>query len=189
MKAKNRHRGRLTLVCLGAVIILAIGADIGWRMYKTKVTNPYYPKAQVLMNSPQATSSPAVSSSPEASVGSSAVAVTSAPQAASTSGGIVIMSPTQGSTVASGATVTGQAKVSQSKLYFLLKGGKSGQLASGVIQVTPNVSSFESYTFKLAFTNQVQSGTDQGVLEVYTVSPGDGSETDVASVNVNIQGS
>jgi len=100
---------------------------------------------------------------------------------------ITITSPTQGGTVASGTTVKGTARVTATKLYFRLKAGKSGQLASGVIGIPASPNSPVGYSFELQFTNQVYGGLDQGNLETYTLDA-NGVESNVVSLLVNIQG-
>jgi hypothetical protein len=78
--------------------------------------------------------------------------------------------------------VSGQANITAGQqVYYRLKGGNSGQLASG--QFTASGGSF---SFELAFTNQVKDGADQGTLEVYTLDGG-GAQSNIASVNVTIQ--
>ncbi len=111
------------------------------------------------------------------------IAPTTAPQTSNDSK-ITIASPTQGGIVSDGTQVSGIADTSSNVLYYRLKGGATGQIASGQIGITPNQSS--PYSFKLGFTNSVSKGGDQGELEVYTLNA-NGVADSIASVAVNIQ--
>jgi hypothetical protein len=96
---------------------------------------------------------------------------------------IVISAPTQGATVRDGSTVSGTATVASGVLYWRLKGGQSGQLGSGQLNVAAGQAA--NYSFTLGLTNQVSKGGDQGELEVYTLDS-KGTATSIASVAVNI---
>jgi len=166
----------LALVVLVAIVFLAMKP-------KTKSTSEvFYPKAT---ESPLASASPTPSASPSATPGQ----VPSSPgTVTSTSGAIIITSPAQGDTITSGTTVTGKAQVFEGTVSFRLKGSKSGQLAAGSFQVKGDSSQLTPYSFNLAFTNGVVGGSDTGVLEVFSISPKDGSEVNQATVAVNIKG-
>jgi len=142
----------------------------------TPAADPYRPKAETGQATQPSTT---VTASP------TPIPTSTVPQT-SKNGEIVIASPTQGGTVKSGTMVSGTATTSNNRLYYRLKGGKSGQLTLGSIEFAGNASSPVAYSFELAFTNQVAAGGDQGVLEVFTLGS-DGSEQTIANVTVNIQ--
>ncbi|MDB5178144.1 MAG: hypothetical protein JWN01_87 [Patescibacteria group bacterium] len=175
---KLKQTKLLLITSIVAVAVLVVG---GWSYYRYSQTHPatdaYRPKAPE--GKATEPSEPSKSPTPTITPGSGA--------ASSQSGTVTIASPAQGGTVTSGTKVSGTAKIASGKLYFRLKAGKSGQLASGVIAVPANPAAPAGYSFELQFTNQVFGGEDQGNLEVYTVDAS-GVENNVVSVLVNIKG-
>lgn len=139
-------------------------------------TNQYRPKAPIYSSRdhkdpPKGTSTSSASSVPP-SQGSNS----------STSGLITIGSPSQGAIVRNSSPVSGTAKTNpNAQVYYRLKGGASGQIANGPVTVTNN-----HFALKLEFMNDIRGGMDQGILQVYVFNGG-GAESDVASVNVNIE--
>jgi hypothetical protein len=141
--------------------------------------DPYLPKAEEGKSTqPSANASPGSAGTP------SPIPTSSVPQS-SKNGEISITSPTQGATITSGTMVKGAAKTTASRIYYRVKGGKSGQLALGSVAFSGSASVATPFSFELAFTDQVSSGGDQGVVEVFTLAA-DGSEQTIASVTVNI---
>ncbi len=149
---------------------------------------------------PKASETPATSPSPIASTsavpdGTKPLPVSTQP-ATSSSRSITITSPTSGSTVTDGSVISGRAQVFEGRLSFRLKGSNSGQLAGGFVQVSGDSSQSSPYSFTLGLTNQVcdsskncgSGAIDTGVLEVFSLSPKDGSEINQASIPVHIRG-
>jgi hypothetical protein len=181
------RKQKITIAVVALAVLVVLASVYALLAAKMKPADPFYPKASEKSTSATASPVPSASSSGGTTLnpGHTDIQKTSQPQV-SESGGVVITSPTQGSVVSSGTTVSGQAKVASSMVHYRLKGGKSGQLASGEAQITPSSSALEPYSFTLLFTNQVTDSPDQGALEVFTLSPS-GTETNLASVTVDIQ--
>jgi hypothetical protein len=177
------QRKRWTIIgILAAVVLVAVA--LAWyygprgNHSNTVAPNDYHPKASPgkgLVPSPTSSASPSPTPT---------IAPTNGPQS-STDNKVVISAPAQGDTVTDGTTVSGTATTTSGTLYYRLKGGQSGQLASGQISIAAGQAS--PYSFQLGFTNQVATGGDQGELEVYTVDA-NGTATSIASVAVNIKG-
>ncbi len=172
-------------IWIGLVFLAVAAAVVIWWPHKTKVTaDPYRPKAKEYSPTAAPTAENNIKNTASVSPTAKPIPTSTAAQQ-DTTGSIIITSPTQGETVTSGTKVSGTAKTSATRLYFRLKGGKSGQLASGVIAITANPAVAQPYSLELAFTNQAVAG-DQGALEVYTQSA-QGVESTIASVLVNLQ--
>jgi Immunoglobulin-like domain of bacterial spore germination len=172
----------LWLIAAGLVLLVVIVAVASSRQGRKTAGNedPYRPKAE----EGKATE-PSSGRNPQAGE-PTPIPTNSEPQS-SKGGEITITAPTQGATVTSGTTVKGSAKTGASRIYYRLKGGKSGQLALGSINFSGDANTPISYSFELAFANQVAGGSDQGVLEVFTLGA-NGEEQTKASVTVNISG-
>ncbi len=115
---------------------------------------------------------------------SSSPTPTPAPPQSSASGLVTILSPSNGATVTSGTKVTGQAKVVDGKLHWRVKAVSSGQLGEGIFALTGDPTITQNFSFELAFTSQAKAG-DSGELQVFSISPTDSSEINVADVAVN----
>jgi len=171
-------RSKTIYIVVGLVLLAtAWGVYSAWPKpaKPTSSNDPYRPKATGTTSTQPST----------ASVSPTVIPTSTTPQS-SEKGEVVINSPTQGASVTSGTIVSGKATTASTRLYYRLKGGKSGQLALGSIAFSGDSSKAVDYKFELAFTNQVAKGGDQGVLEVFTLGA-DGSEQTVAGVTVNIQ--
>lgn len=180
----------LTVTVLG----LAVFVYLGGRSRPTPTGGTFYPKAS-LAPTTSTSSTPPPPTTAALPTGTKPLPVSTQP-ATSTSGSLTITAPTSGSTVTDGTMVTGRAQVAGGKVSFRLKGSNSGQLASGTIQVTGDATQNSPFSFALGLTNQVCDSTkkcgtgavDTGVLEVYSISPKDGSEINQASIPVAIKG-
>jgi hypothetical protein len=167
--------GALGFAIFGVIIVLLVT-----RTSHPKVTG-FLPKSP----EPTAVTTARTSASPSAIVSPSPEA--SGAMSQSVDGHVTIESPAAGTTITSGSTVSGKVTLAGGQLYYRVKGGKSGQLALGPVQMTAKTNAMASYTFSIAFSNQVNGGTDDGELEVYILKA-DGSVASTVSIAVKIQG-
>lgn len=177
--AKVKKSKNIFLWVGGAALVALLGYAIYATSHKTTITDT---KKEVFL--PKAEEGKATQPSPDA-IYPSPIPATSSPQS-SKNGQIIISKPTQGSTITSGTTVSGSATTSSNKLFYRLKGSKSGQLALGSINFSGSSNTLTPFSFELGFTNQVANGSDQGVLEIF-ITGADGSEQSIANVTVNIK--
>ena len=172
------HKHKTLLLITGAAALAAIGLIMYFSVLTKPTEEKFYPKA-----SEKATESTKSTPTSSQAVAPSPTIPQDTTPKSSSSGKITIVSPTQGSTVKDGTVISGQATIgSGDKLYYRLKGGSSGQVAYGPVSLSGS-----AFSFPLGFNNEIKGGTDQGTLQVYSIGA-DGSETNIASVNVNIQG-
>ncbi|HSX00850.1 MAG TPA: hypothetical protein VLF67_01295 [Candidatus Saccharimonas sp.] len=171
------QRKRNIYIALAVVaLLLAAGAYGFWRdsvhqAADTTASDREHPKASpgaAIVNSPDSSPTPTIEP-------------TSAAQQ-SQDGTVTVTSPTKGGTVTPTSVVTGSGPANTT-VYYQLKGGKSGQLALG----QGKTSATGAFSFPLAFSNQVSGGSDQGTLEVYTLTAA-GAEANQVDILVNIQG-
>lgn len=184
MATSKRPKTQYLVALLALVVILAGLTYRVWLQPKPSAPadETYLPKAaEGKETRPSASPSAGAIGTP------TAIPTNSTPQS-SMNGSITISAPTQGSTVTSGSVVSGTARTASDRLYYRLKGGKSGQLALGSINFKGNTATDTPFSFELVFTNQVNNGSDQGVVEMFTLGA-DGSEQSIANVTVNISSS
>jgi Immunoglobulin-like domain of bacterial spore germination len=177
--AHNKYSSGWT-VALGIVAIVLLGVSIYAKITrKTPTIQPnidaFLPKAIEKPPTVTTTVAPSPTTTP------TTPAPTPAP-ASSSSGLVTIASPATGSKVTSGTVVTGTAQVGADRLYWRVKGEKSGQLGSGPVTLPTNTKP-QSFQFTLVFDHEAMAG-DSGELQVFSRNPSDDSEINQASVAI-----
>ena len=179
---KQVKHSRIRIAILG-LVALGLAGYAFYSHYTAKSTAPNYStNNDTAYHRKAAEISPAPVADPTATPPPAAPPPASTPQI-STSGLITVTSPANAATITSGTVVTGTAKVSDGKLYWLVKGEKSGQLGSGTFQIAGDTTQVQTFSFPLAFSNQAMVG-DSGQLEVYSTNPADGSAINQVNVAV-----
>jgi hypothetical protein len=97
----------------------------------------------------------------------------------STSGNITVTFPLPNDTIGTQLVVQGQARVFESTVNYRLTDASSTVLASGIAMAqAPDIGQFGPYAIA---TSYLTPGTSTGTLEVFAISPEDGSEIDMVS--------
>jgi len=179
---RAKHK-RLLVIVLGLIAIGLVVFALYARYHQSKtVATPASTNSQSDTFYPKADEPPAPP--PPASTTPTPPPTTPSTTPQTSSSGLVsVTSPTAKAMVTSGTTVSGTAQVYQGKLYWRVKGEKSGQLGSGIFQLTGDASQAQAFSFPLTFTNQAVAG-DSGEVQVYSLNASDGSEINQVDIAV-----
>ncbi len=101
-------------------------------------------------------------------------------------GNIIVEKPKIYQELVNSVAISGQARVFEAQLYARLKDQKGKILAKTLITVSVGAPEFGTYSKTLNFSQVAE--TQVGLLEVYTLSEKDGSETDTVAVPVVLLG-
>ena len=104
----------------------------------------------------------------------------------STSGNITVTTPKSGDKVGKAVTITGFARVFENVVNMRIKDDAGNILATGFTTAnSPDVGKTGPFSKSLTITNIPAS--KKGFVEVYDISPADGSVTDLVSTSVTFE--
>ncbi len=103
----------------------------------------------------------------------------------SASGNIIVTQPRPGDTITSPVTVTGKARVFEAAASTRVLSSDGRELGITHFMASKGAPDFGDFSAKVSF--QVPPGVTQGIVEVYTNSPKDGSVIDLVRIPVRFQ--
>jgi cytoskeletal protein RodZ len=150
---------RNTLILIAVVAVVALG--LGYFMRASSQPGNQTPTPTPTMESPSPTSED-VTPSP-----------TDGEEEPSEEANITVTSPKSNDTVSSPLTITGQARVFENSLNYRLSDSRGNVLAEGFTTAeAPDIGQFGPYRVMVNFETEDRNGR----LEVFSLSPRDGSE-------------
>lgn len=131
---------------------------------------------------PTPTAPPAARATPTPAVGPATAAV---PQAGAAQEAIVIASPKEGATASSPLTVTGWAAAAENTLALDILDEKGVRVGQGFAIIDAEMGEFGPFEGTVAFNGL--SKAQEGLLQVYSVSPSSGAIEHLSSVTVRLR--
>ena len=177
----NNNKRAIVLVLLGIVAITLTYVSV-------KISNRYLPKPyDPLANYRPKATNKAKPSDPQTPENSTRITPLATPQT-SLSKKLTISSPKQGSTITNNAHFSGEASGYTGSVYYRLKTKSSGVIANGQINLPNQTTAPQNFSFDITFDASKEIvANDSGDFSIYTISPDNGAESNIASVAVYVQ--